>query len=263
MLHKAWNSKGAVPYCFPRSSIKFQGHTGQNITDFDPNWAFPDYRPVAAFKSLRFALFQGHPSNFKVTRLKKIVDFDPNWSFPGCNSNLNLLMVMKWYKKLEAAWKRCPIVFQGHPSKLKFTRLKNHRLWPELGVSGLVLQFEFTNGFEMVHTAWLSKEEVSYCFSMSSVKFQGHTRQKIADFDPNWAFPDCNSSLNSPMALKRLMHKAWRSIEEVPYSFPRSYMTFQGHTGQKFTILTRIEGFRTVTPVWIHWWIWTYAQSLM
>ena len=58
MLHKAWNSKGEVPYCFPRSSIKFQGHTGQNITDFDPNWAFPDYRPVAAFKSLRFALFK-------------------------------------------------------------------------------------------------------------------------------------------------------------------------------------------------------------
>ena len=56
MLHKAWNTKEEMPYCFPRSSIKFQGHTGQNITDFDPNWAFPDYRPVAAFKSLRFAL---------------------------------------------------------------------------------------------------------------------------------------------------------------------------------------------------------------
>ena len=51
MLHKAWNSKGEMPYCFPRSSIKFQGHTVQNITDF------PDYRPVAAVKSLRFALF--------------------------------------------------------------------------------------------------------------------------------------------------------------------------------------------------------------
>ena len=58
MLHKAWNSKGEMPYCFPRSSIKFQGHTVQNITDFDPNWALPDYRPVAAFKSLRFALLQ-------------------------------------------------------------------------------------------------------------------------------------------------------------------------------------------------------------
>ena len=57
MLHKAWNSKGEMPYCFPRSVIKFQGHTVQNITDFYPNWVFPDYRPVAAFKSLRFALF--------------------------------------------------------------------------------------------------------------------------------------------------------------------------------------------------------------
>ena len=46
-----------MPYRFPRSSVKFQGHTVQNITDFDPNLAFPDYRPVAAFKSLRFALF--------------------------------------------------------------------------------------------------------------------------------------------------------------------------------------------------------------
>ena len=33
MLHKAWNSKGEIPYCFPRSFIKFQGHAGQNITD--------------------------------------------------------------------------------------------------------------------------------------------------------------------------------------------------------------------------------------
>ena len=56
MMHRAWNSKEEMPYCFPRSSIKFQGHTGQNVTDFDPNWAFSDYRPVAAFKSLRFAL---------------------------------------------------------------------------------------------------------------------------------------------------------------------------------------------------------------
>ena len=59
-----------MPYCFPRSSIQFQGHTVQNITDFDPNWAFPDYRPVAAFKSLRFALFRVHlvyiPTFFRV-----------------------------------------------------------------------------------------------------------------------------------------------------------------------------------------------------
>ena len=56
MMHKAWSSIEEVPYCFSRSYVKLQGHTAQNITDFDPNWAFPDYRPVAAFKSLRFAL---------------------------------------------------------------------------------------------------------------------------------------------------------------------------------------------------------------
>ena len=33
-------------------------------------------------------------------------------------------------------------------------------------------------------------------------KFQGHTALKIVEFDPDWAFPDCNSSLNSPMAMK-------------------------------------------------------------
>ena len=41
-----------------------------------------------------------------------------------------------------------------------------------------------------------------YCFPRSSIKFQGHTAVKIGDFDPNWAFPDCNSSLNLPMATK-------------------------------------------------------------
>ena len=65
MLHKAWNSKGEMPYRFPRSSVKFQGHTVQNITEIDPNWAFPDYRPVAAFKSLRFALLP-HSATLKL-----------------------------------------------------------------------------------------------------------------------------------------------------------------------------------------------------
>ena len=55
---------------------------------------------------------------------------------------------------------------------------------------------------EMIHKAWCCLGEVTYCLSRSSVKFQGHTAQKIVEFDPDWAFPDCNSSLNSPMATK-------------------------------------------------------------
>ena len=31
-----------VPYYFSRTSVKFQGHAGHKIFDFDPNWAFLD-----------------------------------------------------------------------------------------------------------------------------------------------------------------------------------------------------------------------------
>ena len=54
----------------------------------------------------------------------------------------------------------------------------------------------------MMHKAWSSIEEVPYCFSRSYVKSQGHTGLKIVDFDPNWAFLDCISSLKSLMATK-------------------------------------------------------------
>ena len=60
----------------------------------------------------------------------------------------------------------------------------------------------FTNGYEMLHQAWSSIEKVPYCFWRSSVKFQGHTAKNIVGFDPNWAFPDCYSNLNSPMGTK-------------------------------------------------------------
>ena len=39
MMHKAWCSIEEVPYCFPRSSIKFQGQTGWKIDDLDQIWA--------------------------------------------------------------------------------------------------------------------------------------------------------------------------------------------------------------------------------
>ena len=153
----------------------------------------------------------------------------------------------------------------------------------------------------MMHKAWSSIEEVPYCFSRSSVKFQGYTALKIVEFDPNWAFPDCNSSLNSPMAMK-CCTKLENSKGEMPYCFPRSSIKFQGHTGQNITDfdpiwafpdyrpvaafkslrfalfkvirqisrshsskklrnLTQIGRFQTLTPVCIHQWLRNDAQS--
>ena len=97
----------------------------------------------------------------------------------------------------------------------------------------------------MLHKAWSSIEEVPYCFWRSSVKFQGHTALKILKFDPNWVFPDCNSSLNSPMAMK--------CCTKLETAKERCRIGFQGHPSNfKVTryktspILTQIGHFRTV-----------------
>ena len=94
MMHKAWSSIEEVPYCFARSSVKFQGRTALKIVEFDPDLALPD-----------------------------------------CKS-----------------------------------------------------KFEFTNGYEMMHKAWSSIEEVPYCFARSSIKFHGHTGRKIDDLNPIWDY---------------------------------------------------------------------------
>ena len=257
MLHKAWNSKGEMPYCFPRSSIKFQGHTVQNITDFDPNWAFPDYRPVAAFKSLRFVFF------FSCDQAALQMVFSVRLSVrPSvCLSHLIHhvpIIVSSWNFQELLPWSK---VMSMQKVKVRGQRSRSQRSTPNLAVSGLLLQFEFTFGNEITHTAGSSIEEVPYCFSRSFFKFQGHMALKIVEFDPDWAFPDCNSSLNTQMATK------WCTKLEV--ALKRCPIVFQGHPSnfkvrwlQKSPNLTQIGRFRTVTPVWIHQWLQNDAQSL-
>ena len=82
------------------------------------------------------------------------------------------------------------------------TQLNFFSFWPKLGISGLYVQFKLANGYEMMHKVWNNIEDVPYNFSRSSDKFQGHKGQQITDFDPTWVCPDCNSSLNLPMAMK-------------------------------------------------------------
>ena len=162
MMHKAWSSIEEVSYCVSRSFAKFQGHTAQEIVDFYPNWAFPDcnsslnllwlWNDAQTWSSMekvpycfsRSSIkFQGHTG-------QKVIHFDPNWTFPDCNLSLNSPKALKWCTKLDVVQKRCSIGFQGHLSNFKVTGDK-----------------------------------------------------KITDFHPNWAFWDCNSSLNSHMALKQ------------------------------------------------------------
>ena len=97
----------------------------------------------------------------------------------------------------------------------------------------------------MLHKAWSSIEEVPYCFWRSSVKFQGHTALKIIKFDPNWVFPDCNSSLNSPMAMK-CCTKLETAKERCPIVFQGHSSNFKVTRYKTSPILTQIGHFRTV-----------------
>ena len=123
---------------------------------------------------------------------------------------------------------------QGQRSKVKVTEVKT----PISHFGTIVLQCDFTYGDEMMYKSWYCLGAVPYWFSMSSVKFQGHTAKKIGDLDPNWAFPDYISSLNSQMAMKWCI-KNWSSIEQVPYCFSRLSVKFQGHRAKKKSILTQ------------------------
>ena len=144
-----------MPYCFSRSSVKFQGHTALKIVKFDPNWAFSKVPYCFSRSSVKF---QGHTA-------LKIVEFDPNWAFPDCNSSLNSPMAMKCCTKLETAKERCAIVFQGHPSIFKVTQYKTSPILTQIGHFRTIGQSQLSNPSDLP------------C-SRSSVKFQGHTAKK-------------------------------------------------------------------------------------
>ena len=95
----------------------------------------------------------------------------------------------------------------------------------------------------MMHRAWSSIVEVPYCFSRSYVKLQGHTALKIVEFDPNWAFPDCNSSLNSWMAMK-----CCTKLETVKERCP---FVFQGHPS--YFKVTRYKTSPILTQIGHYW----------
>ena len=169
MLHKAWNSKEEMPFCFPRSSIKFQSHTVQNITDFDPNWAFPDYRLVAAFKSLRFALFtddlhdnlswvpaSDKPHTFKscFTHSSQVFFGRPGPFLPGTRLDLTLFI-----SPLERM--TCP----NHLSRRSWTRMARSHI-PSLACSssidgssdGLTPQIQRIIARSLRHSRWRAAE---------------------------------------------------------------------------------------------------------
>ena len=191
MMHKAWSSIEEVPYCFSRSSVKFQGHTALKIVKFDPNWAFPDCNsslnsPMAmkcctkleTAKERCPIVFQGYPSNFKVTR-------DKTSPFLAATKQL-----YEWY-----FLSVCPSVRLSVCPSVCLSVCPSVRL--SVRLSHL---FDYV---PIILSSW-NFQELSHgtrVRSMQKVKVRGQ-RSRSQRSRPNFSFPDCNSSLNSHMMMK-------------------------------------------------------------
>ena len=202
MMHIACCCLEEVPYCFSRSSVKFQGHTALKIVEFDTNWAFPDsnssfntpmvtkwctkldvgIEEVPYCFSRSSVKFQGHTA-------LKIVKFDPNWVFPDCNSSLNSPMAMKCCTKLETAKERCPIVFQGHPSNFKVTRYKTSPILTQIG------------HFRTIGRSQLSNPSDLPCLTMFPLSYHHEIFRSYYQWQM-WCPRKSNSSLISHLMMK-------------------------------------------------------------
>ena len=58
---------------------------------------------------------------------------------------------------------------------------------------------------------------------------------------------------------RTMLAVAWKRFLIVLWGYPSN---FKATGADKSTILTQIEDFRTITPVWIHRWLWNNAQSV-
>ena len=142
-----------------------------------------------------------------------------------------------------------PYCFQGHPSNFNVTQDQKSPILTVLGhlrtVTPVWIDWWLRNDARSLKQH--RRGALLFLKVLCQILWSHRT---MADFLPNWAFPDCNSNLNWPMNTK------WYTKLEA--------VVFQGHPSNfKVTNFTQIEHFRTVlTPVLIHLWLWNNGQSL-
>ena len=180
-------------------------------------------------------------------------------------------MVIKWCTKLEIAQKRCLIVFKVIRQMSRSRGTKIHRFWPEL------------------HQPWLWFITGGYLvkrwFLPAAARARGQSNDLNREILASNPFDCCKEVINAPPvpSISRCIHIVYRhkSVWEYQWSnFIYNCMSTFFHYvhckdalldcsapgSERCESLTRvdeIERFRTVIPVWIQWWVWNNAQSLM
>ena len=92
--------------------------------------------------------------------------YSSNLTQIGCFQTVTSVWIHQWQRNDAQSLKkhiRCVLLFFKVIRQISRSHgFKNHQIRPKLGVSGLSLQFEFRNGYGMMHRAWSNIEEVSY-----------------------------------------------------------------------------------------------------
>ena len=141
-------------------------------------------------------IFQGHPSNFKVTQLKNC----RFWPKLGRFQTVTPVWIHQWLLN-DAQSLKCPIVFQGHPSNFKVTRDKISPILTRIECFRTVTPVWIYRWLWNMHKAWCDVEEVPYNFLSASIKFEGHTGWKIDNLNPFWVRLLGRSQLSNPSDL--------------------------------------------------------------
>ena len=173
MMHKAWSSIEEVPYCFSRSSVKFQGHLALKIVEFDPNWAFPD-----------------------------------------CNSSLNSPMAMKCCTKLEPAKKRCPVVFQCHPTNFKVTQDRSSPILTQMGRFRTIGRSQLSNPSDLPCSKQNNLGKCHIPCPQDSMEFQEKCQTSTSSIQTNYEHDVSTISVDSKYCLlpRHLPAQGWSRL---------------------------------------------------
>ena len=137
-------------------------------------------------------------------------------------------------------------------AKVRGQRSRSQRSTPNWAVSGPHLQFEFKYDDEIMHRAWCCLRVVSYCFSRSSVTFQGHTSEQLSILTQIGRFRTV-----TPVWINKWLRNDVQSLTQ----HRKSDLLFYKVICQ----ISRSHGTKVVDfdQIGIYWWLWNDAQSLM
>ena len=115
---------------------------------------------------------EGQRSKVKVTEIKPQLN---------CFRTVTPVWIYIWWwndaQSLMLLMRGAVLFFHGHPSNFKVARLKKSSILTQIGRFRTVTPDWMHQWRRNDAQTWSSIEEVPYCFSRSSVKFQGHIGQ--------------------------------------------------------------------------------------